>query len=255
MAAAAMLAVSLIPEPAAAQGRRAVRAAPRRGAVAVAAYYRPLFYDPFFYDPWSPFRYGWYPPPYAYGPGFVERAAVRLQVSPRETEVFVDGYYAGTVDDYDGFFQRLRVEPGEHDLTLYLEGHRSVTQKILLQPGATFRVRHTMEPLAAGEAPPPRPAAAPGPPRQAAPRSGGAALPAPQAGFGAVAVRIQPADADVLVDGERWAGPASDETLVIQVAAGLHRIEVSKDGYGSYASDIDVRAGETTPLNVSLPRR
>ena len=29
--------------------------------------------------------------------------AARLQVSPRETEVFVDGYYAGVVDDFDGF--------------------------------------------------------------------------------------------------------------------------------------------------------
>ncbi len=97
----------------------------------VGAYYRPLFYDPFFYDPWFPYRYGWYPP-YAYGQFYDRSASLRLQVSPRETEVFIAGYYAGTVDNFDGFFQRLHLEPGEHDVTLYLAGYRTVTQKILL---------------------------------------------------------------------------------------------------------------------------
>jgi hypothetical protein len=45
-----------------------------------------------------------------------------LQVIPRETEVFVDGYFAGRVDDFDGRFQRLHIQPGEHELTLCLDG-------------------------------------------------------------------------------------------------------------------------------------
>ena len=55
--------------------------------------------------------------------------AARLQVSPRETEVFVDGYFAGVVDDFDGISQRLRLEPGEHEVTLFLEGHRPLTRR------------------------------------------------------------------------------------------------------------------------------
>jgi hypothetical protein len=111
-----------------------VAVAPRRGGVVIGAYYRPLYYssyyDPFyspFYDPFyysyysSPYRYGAYPR-YAYGQFYSRDSALRLQVSPRETEVFVDGYYAGTVDDFDGVFQRLRLEPGAHELTLYLPG-------------------------------------------------------------------------------------------------------------------------------------
>ena len=66
---------------------------------------------------------------------------------------------------------------------------------------------------------------------------------------------MQPADADVLIDGERWEGPAADEALVVQIAPGSHRIEVRREGYRSYTAQIDVRVGETTPVNISLPRQ
>jgi hypothetical protein len=32
--------------------------------------------------------------------------------TPRDAEVYVDGYYAGTVDDFDGTFQRLHIDTG-----------------------------------------------------------------------------------------------------------------------------------------------
>ncbi len=182
---------------------------------------------------------------------------MRLQVSPRDTEVFVDGYYAGIVDNFDGIFQRLRLGSGEHDLTLYLAGYVTVTQRILLQPGGTFRVKHTMVPLRPGETAEPRPAASAGPrPSRQAPApaaSGGGAD--RDATFGSIAIRVQPADADVLIDGERWEGPADEEALVIQMAPGPHRIEVRKDGYRGYTVQVDVRAGQTAPINVSLPRQ
>ncbi len=254
LAATLTVAATLLPDTADAQGRRGRRVAPSRGPV-VAAYYRALFYDPF-YDPGFPYRYGWYPP-YAYGQFYDRSASLRLQVSPREAEVFVDGYYAGTVDDFDGFFQRLNLEPGEHDVTLYLHGHRTMTQKILLQPGRTFRIRHTMEALPAGAPAEPRPVAAPGPPPaagQGAPRPAGP-LRAGENAFGSIAIKVQPADAEVLIEGERWEGPASDEALVVQMAPGRYRIEVRKDGFRSYTSVIDVRAGETEAVNVSLPRQ
>ena len=34
---------------------------------------------------------------------------VRLMVRPRDAAVYVDGYYAGVVDDFDGVFQRLTL--------------------------------------------------------------------------------------------------------------------------------------------------
>jgi hypothetical protein len=240
-----------------------IGAQPRRGGVVIGAYYRPLYYSSFyspyyngFYDPYYYSRYSSYYGGYsAYGSGQIYRpdSSLRLQVSPRTTEVFVDGYYAGTVDEYDGIFQRLRLEPGEYEMALYLPGYRTVTQRVLMQPDRTLKIKHEMVPLGPSDSPEPRPAAT-GEPSL---RGLSAADSGPQnrdASFGAIAVRVQPADADVLIDGERWEGPSNDEALVLDIAPGTHRVEVRKDGYRGYATQIDVQAGETAPINVSLPR-
>ena len=264
LACAALLvtAATLVPDSADAQGRRGPRrVAGPRGGVVVAAYYSPWFYDPF-YSPWYPYGSDWYPPPYGYAQYYDRSSSLRLQVMPREAEVFVDGYYAGTVYQFDGMFQRLHLDQGEHEVTLYLSGSRTVTQKIYLQPTGSFRIRHTMEALPAGAPAEPRPVPL-APPPQGQPRApqGQPGGPPPQAAapaaasatFGGIAIRAQPADADVLIDGERWEGPAVDEALIVQVAPGTHRIEIRKDGYRSYTTEVDVRAGQTTPINVSLP--
>ena len=184
---------------------------------------------------------------------FDPESAIRLQVTPRETEVFVDGYFAGRVDDFDGRFQRLHIQPGEHELTLYLDGHRKVTQQVLIQPRATFRIRYTMSPLAAGDVPDARPAGPP-PQRDDQLPSTRPATKEEGAEYGTLAVRVQPTDADVLIDGERWAGATANEALVVQLSAGSHRVEVRKDGYRTYTDRIEIRAGERSPINVSLSR-
>jgi len=66
---------------------------------------------------------------------------------------------------------------------------------------------------------------------------------------------VQPANADVLIDGERWDGPSGDERLVVQVAPGVHHVEVRRDGYRTYQSDITARPGETSTVNISLTRQ
>ena len=183
---------------------------------------------------------------------FDDESSLRLQVTPRETEVFVDGYFAGKVDDFDGRFQRLHIQPGEHELTLYLEGHRKVTQTILVGPRSSFRIRYEMAPLAAGEAPDARPSAPARPP--APPETPPAENEATRGdGYGSVAIRVQPVDAEALIDGERWNG-AAGTALVVQLAAGSHRVEVRKEGYRSYTTQVDVRSGETSPINVSLSK-
>ncbi len=67
-------------------------------------------------------------------------------------------------------------------------------------------------------------------------------------------IRVQPAGADVLIDGERWRGPDGDDRLLVQVTDGRHHIEVRKEGYQPFTTEVDVRGGESLPLNVSLPR-
>jgi hypothetical protein len=85
--------------------------------------------------------------------------------------------------------------------------------------------------------------------------------PVPQSGqaesssFGTVVIRVQPGDAEILIDGERWRGPAGEERLVVQLPEGPHRVEIQKDGFERFSGEVRVRRGETSPLNVSLARR
>jgi hypothetical protein len=215
------------------------------------------YYDPFFMD-----FYGWgFPSFYApvfYNRGYIPQSSARIQVTPRHAEVYVDGYLAGIVDDFDGFAQRLRVSPGEHTIELYLDGHKSITQSILFQPGETYRIKQTMEPLAAGEAAPVRPKPDPNAPART-PQGpfdafGRAQQARPPAGTSAtIAIRVQPGDATVTIDGERWQTSGSDR-LEVQVTPGEHRVEIHKEGYQPFTTIIRVAPGATSPVNVSLKR-
>ena len=71
-------------------------------------------------------------------------STTRIIVTPKETEVYVDGGFVGIADDFDGMFQGLRLDPGPHEITLYLNGYRSVHQKLNLSNGATYKIRHAM---------------------------------------------------------------------------------------------------------------
>jgi hypothetical protein len=229
-----------------------------------------------YWGPWG--GWGGYWGPYGY-PGYYDTSGeLRLEVTPKEAQVYVDGYYAGIVDDFDGTFQRLRVMPGGHELVVYLKGYQSLKQKLYLGVRQETAIKAQMVPLAAGEAqePPPQPVAqpdeAPGvppapplppepgmppvPPEPPVPPSPGQRLAVQASGFGALVIRVQPSGAEVLIDGERWQGPAdASERLVVQVAEGSHRVEVRKDGFTPFSTTVQVGRGETAPLNISLPRR
>jgi hypothetical protein len=160
--------------------------------------------------------------------------------------VFVDGYYAGIVDDFDGTFQRLHVDAGQHRIELFLPGHRLYTQDLYLQPGNTFTVRHTMESLAAGEPEPERPTGSPRAAHRAEADAAATGLPIsvppPNSSYGTLAIRVQPGDGLVLIDGERWSG--SDESIEVQLAPGAHTVEVRKAGFRGYLTEVTVKGGE-----------
>ena len=235
------------------------------------------YYDPFFYDPWYGYAGQWGPYYRPYGRYLPADASVRLEVKPAEAEVYVDGYYAGIVDDFDGAFQRLHLPPGEHEIELYLQGFRTVRQKVYLTADNTFKVKYNMEKLGAGEQAEPRPepinppapqggqppyppAPAPYQPPQRAPGRRMPPPPPPESGsvrgqqsaYGSVSIRVQPADAEVSIDGEPWRSPAGQERLVVELAEGSHTIEIRKSGFRTYVTQVDVRRGDTTQLNVSL---
>jgi hypothetical protein len=218
------------------------------------------------------------PYPYPYGYRYAEPdSSLRISVTPKQAAVYVDGYFAGTVDEFDGVFHRLHVIPGEHEIVIYLPGYRSIRQPLYLGPNANRRITETMEKLGPGEAndPPPvpaeprpgaerlPPARSPFPVRGAMPPRGARppeAPPSPPAGSeqsprgGSLVIRIQPPDADVLIDGEHWRGPSGDERLVVPLTEGRHRLEVRKEGYQPFTSEVEVRRNDSVPINVSLVR-
>ena len=261
-------------------------------------YYRyPYYYAPFYASFWYPYPYyyapygfygGYYGGAYGiygayYGGGYYDPlASVRVEVRPREARVYVDGYFAGDVDNYDGTFQRLRVSPGPHQIEVYLEGYKTLRQTMYLAPDSTFKLRGELERLGEGQAPEPvpTPKATPnrgrnsyGPPTSGRRRAPEPEPPpsddpaahqpevqvAPEAGtrdseFGTIAVRFQPADAEVLIDGEVWQGADQDRRLLVSLPIGPHRVEVRKPGHKPFSTDVDVKPGETTTVNVSLPK-
>lgn len=237
------------------------------------------YYGPYYYSTWPYAAYG-----YSYDSGYGSSsggASLKIEVKPKSAEVYVDGHFAGIVDQFDGMFDSLPVEAGDHEITIYQEGFRSIRQRLYLSPGSTYRIKGTLEPLAPGEANEPRPQAAaqpartdaqvqmtpqygapepqypgaqpqgPPPDRQAPPSN--PPLPA-NSRFGQVAIRVQPADAEVLINGEPWRNPEGAERLLVYLSPGTHRVEIRKEGYDSFVTAVEIRRGEVTPLNVSLAR-
>lgn len=87
-----------------------------------------------YYDPW----YDDYP---GYGGGYYAggyEGSLRIKVKPREAEVYVDGYFAGQVDDFDGTFQSLKVESGPHRIEVRAEGYEPLFFDVRIQPDRTI---------------------------------------------------------------------------------------------------------------------
>lgn len=82
---------------------------------------------------WDPYFYGG---PGYYGYGGLD-GALRLKVTPRDASVFVDGYYAGEVDQFDGVFQRLRLEPGPHRIEINADGYEPLSFEVRVLPDRT----------------------------------------------------------------------------------------------------------------------
>lgn len=94
---------------------------------------------------------------YAYGDAYPSAGSaaavrldggVRLALAERDAEVYVDGYYAGTVDDFDDLGQRLTLEQGPHRIELRRDGFEPVSFEVNVEPGRTITYRTQLRPLA-----------------------------------------------------------------------------------------------------------
>lgn len=193
-----------------------------------------------------------YPPyPYPAYQNYQPESRLRLNVKPSDAAVYIDGYFAGTVNAFDGKLQRLHVAPGEHEIVVYREGYRSLTERLYLSPNSTRTIDGRLETLGAGAAQDPLPQ----PPEAGRARRRDDPRMQPPGRESALSIRVQPSAAIVRIDGERWDGPdGRDGRLVVQVSEGRHVVEVERDGYDPFTTEVEVREGETRPLNISLRR-
>jgi hypothetical protein len=96
-----------------------------------------------YYDPW----YGGYTGYDDPDPGFVsntrfaDEGSLRLKIKPRDAEVYVDGYFVGVVDDFDGVFQRLHIETGGHRVEIRAPGYETLFVDVRITPdhGTTYQ--------------------------------------------------------------------------------------------------------------------
>ena len=105
--------------------------------------FNPYWYDPY-YDPYySGYGVGggggYYSGGggYGYNRGSRDSGALRLKIKPREAKVYIDSYFVGTVDSFDGLFQKLEIDAGAHQVEIKADGYEPLTFEVLLTPGET----------------------------------------------------------------------------------------------------------------------
>jgi len=104
----------------------------------------------YYYDPW------WYwGSPYGYDSGYYGyygndqggRGGLKLKVEPTFAEVFVDGYYMGIVNDFDGTFQRMELEVGAHHIEIRAPGYQTIVFDVRIEFNDTVTYRGELQPL------------------------------------------------------------------------------------------------------------
>jgi hypothetical protein len=126
-----------------------------------------------YYPNYGRYGYGYYLPGFGYGLGYYydpfmfggsyygyqggyggyggyargsryDTGALRLKVKPRHAQVLVDGYFVGTIDSFDGLFQRLGLEAGGHRVEIRADGFEPLEFDVLITPGETITYKGEM---------------------------------------------------------------------------------------------------------------
>jgi len=81
-----------------------------------------------------------------YAPQADNTGSLRLKVKPREAEVYVDGYFVGVIDSFDGTFQKLRLQSGGHRIEVRATGYEPLVFDVLIPPWETITYTGALKP-------------------------------------------------------------------------------------------------------------
>lgn len=128
-------------------------------------YYRGAYWGGYGFYPWyvstwwwwgSPYwGWGWnWWPPQTYGVtedvvyGRARFAAVETDISPEESEVWLDGQYVGSADDFDGFPDYLYLKPGKYHIEFKVVGYEPAVVDLEVARGEISKVDQKLKRLA-----------------------------------------------------------------------------------------------------------
>jgi hypothetical protein len=74
-----------------------------------------------------------------------ETGALRLKVKPDTASVYLDGELVGLVNKFDGLFQKLRLDGGNHRIEIRAPGYRALTFNVRIEPDHTETYRGELE--------------------------------------------------------------------------------------------------------------
>ena len=123
------------------------------------SYYRPYVFRPrlsigfgIFSGYPVPYNYGYEYPIEVYGygaprervsitPGSSYYGGVALEITPNDADVYVDGEYAGRVEDFDGTTQPLTLTSGTHRIEVQAQGYEPMIVDVGIQAGQVVPYR------------------------------------------------------------------------------------------------------------------
>lgn len=122
--------------------------------------YYPYYYYwhyPSYYGSYFNFGFGYFPGyyyyPYGYAyPGYRRavayepQGALDLNVKPKDTQVFVNGYYVGTTGDFDGWPRYLWLDEDNYELIFYKQGYETEVKEIAVRPDLVIDIKFQMQP-------------------------------------------------------------------------------------------------------------
>jgi len=263
---------------------RTVRTRPTRRV-----YYPRTYWGGYYYRSWGFYPYlglrgwGWWGWPYytPYHPVFyltADAGSIKLKVTPKDAEVYINGQHLGKARRFDGWPTKLHLDKGRYELILYKDGMETVRRDIEVLAHQRQKLRIEMTP---GEATPVEeiselermrrqqreslyarygrdrevrtPRATRTPP----------ATPAGEGETGAIDMRreagrliltVHPPDAVIYVDGQFVASAADLERRGSRVVLdpGKHTLELFIPGRDPVRKTIEIEPGRDAELSIDL---